>query len=369
MKVIIGLSGGVDSAVAAYLLKQRGYDVEGLFMRNWDSSLNNDFLGNPDLTGHDICPQEEDYKDALEVAAKLGIKLHRSDFVEEYWEQVFMKFLEEVKKGRTPNPDVLCNRFIKFDAFLKEAKKLGADKIATGHYAKYEDGYLKLSKDTNKDQTYFLSYLDKEQLKDVIFPLDNLTKDEVREIARNIGLNVASKKDSTGICFIGERNYAKFLKNYLKDNEGDVVDITSEKVIGRHNGLMYYTIGQGKGLNLDTAGVKYFVCGKDTKRNILYVTPADHAEYLMSDAAFVENPIFNCDLRPQEVYVRFRHRAPLVKAKAIYLDGEVYITYDKFRAVTPGQEAAFYYNDICIGGGAIKSVHKNNCQLWYIVWP
>ena len=205
-KVIIGMSGGVDSSVAAILLQKQGYLVEGLFMRNWDSSINNDYLGNPNLNNN-ICPQEQDYNDALEVCKKLGIKLHRIDFVKEYWDNVFEYFLDELKKGRTPNPDIMCNKYIKFDLFIKEAKRLGADYIATGHYAKIKDGVLYRAKDTNKDQTYFLSQLSKEQLKDVLFPLGDITKDEVRKIALDYDLVTAKKKDSTGICFIGERNF------------------------------------------------------------------------------------------------------------------------------------------------------------------
>ena len=229
-KVVIGMSGGVDSSVSAILLKEQGYDVIGLFMRNWDSSINNDFLGNPNLDNN-ICPQEQDYNDALEVCNQIGIPLHRIDFVKEYWDNVFKYFLDELKKGRTPNPDVMCNKYIKFDYFVREAKRLGADYIATGHYAKMEDGYLKRSHDTNKDQTYFLSQLSHEQLKNVIFPLGDIDKPEVRKIALKYGLKTAKKKDSTGICFIGERNFKNFLKNYLPNQEGDIVDIEKNKVL------------------------------------------------------------------------------------------------------------------------------------------
>ena len=213
-KVIIGISGGVDSSVAALLLQKAGYQVEGLFMRNWDTSINGDILGNPDLN-NDICPQEKDYNDAKAVCDKLGIPLHRIDFVKEYWDYVFTYFLDELKKGRTPNPDIMCNKYIKFDYFIQEAKRLGADYIATGHYAKMQDGYLCRSKDQNKDQTYFLSQLSKTQLDHVLFPLGDITKPEVRKMAEEAALPIAHKKDSTGICFIGERNFRNFLKNYL----------------------------------------------------------------------------------------------------------------------------------------------------------
>ena len=242
-KVIVGISGGVDSSVAAYLLKKQGYEVEGLFMRNWDSLMNNDILGNPTLQNQNICPQEQDYNDAVAVCKKLDIPLHRIDFVKEYWDYVFTYFLDELKKGRTPNPDIMCNKYIKFDYFVKEAKRLGADYIATGHYAKMEDGYLKRAKDSNKDQTYFLSQLNKDQLSNVLFPLGDIEKKEVRLLAKELDLITANKKDSTGICFIGERNFKNFLKNYLPAMPGDVVDIATDKKVGEHIGLMYYTIG------------------------------------------------------------------------------------------------------------------------------
>ena len=236
-KVVIGMSGGVDSSVAAILLKKAGYDVVGLFMRNWDSSINNDFLGNPNLNNN-ICPQEQDYNDAIEVCKKLGIELHRVDFVKEYWDNVFNYFLEELKVGRTPNPDIMCNKYIKFDAFVKKAKELGADYIATGHYAKMNDGKLYKSFDKNKDQTYFLSQLSEEQLKNVLFPLGDIDKTEVRKIASEYGLITANKKDSTGICFIGERNFKEFLKNYLPNIPGAIINIENGEKLGTHIGLI-----------------------------------------------------------------------------------------------------------------------------------
>ena len=223
-KVVIGMSGGVDSSVAAILLKKQGYDVIGLFMRNWDSSINNDILGNPDLNS-DICPQEKDYNDALKVCEKIGIPLHRIDFVKEYWDYVFTYFLDELKRGRTPNPDIMCNKYIKFDMFAKEARKLGADYIATGHYARLKDGKLLRGIDQNKDQTYFLSQLSNKQLENVLFPIGDLEKPEVRKIANEYDLITANKKDSTGICFIGERNFSKFLSNYLPNQTVDIVNI------------------------------------------------------------------------------------------------------------------------------------------------
>ena len=230
-KVVIGMSGGVDSSVAAIILKNQGYDVIGLFMRNWDSSINNDILGNPDLN-NDICPQEQDYNDALEVCKKIGIPLHRVDFVKEYWDYVFTYFLDELKKGRTPNPDIMCNKYIKFDMFVKKALELGADYIATGHYARIKDHKLLRGIDNNKDQTYFLSQLSKKQLSNVLFPVGDLEKSEVRKIALENDLITAKKKDSTGICFIGERNFTNFLKNYLPNQPGKIVNIETNEVIG-----------------------------------------------------------------------------------------------------------------------------------------
>ena len=268
--VVLGMSGGVDSSVTAIILKEQGYNVIGLFMRNWDSMINNDVIGNPNLND-DICPQEKDYNDALAVCQKLDIPLHRIDFVKEYWDYVFTYFLEELKACRTPNPDVMCNRYIKFDMFQKEAKKLGADYIATGHYAKIIDGKLYKADDKNKDQSYFLSMVKKENFKDVLFPLGDIEKPKVREIASKYDLITAKKKDSTGICFIGERNFTKFLENYLPNKEGNIVNIENNEVLGKHIGLMYYTIGQRKGLNLGGNDDKLFVVGKDIEKNILYV--------------------------------------------------------------------------------------------------
>ncbi len=366
-KVIVGISGGVDSSVAALLLKKEGYLVEGLFMRNWDSSLNNDILGNPNINNVDICPQEKDYNDALEVCKKLDIKLNRIDFVKEYWDYVFKYFLDELKKGRTPNPDIMCNKYIKFDFFIKEAKKLGADFIATGHYAKIENGYLKKSYDTNKDQTYFLSQVSKEQLKNVLFPLGDIDKKEVREIAKKEGLITADKKDSTGICFIGERNFKKFLENYLPAKVGDVVDIDTNKVIGKHNGLMYYTIGQRRGLDIGGNKDKMFIVGKNLDKNILYVSFGDN-EYLYSTSCIVDTLNFNCDLRPTKCQAKFRYRQDDIDVEIEYLnDKEILVKYEKVKAVTPGQACVLYDKDICIGGGIIKEVRKNNKKLWYLL--
>ena len=367
MKVVIGMSGGVDSSVAAYLLKKEGYEVIGLFMRNWDASVNNDILGNPTLNNN-ICPQEQDYYDALAVSNELGIPLHRIDFVKEYWDYVFTYFLDELKKGRTPNPDIMCNKYIKFDLFIKEAKRLGADYIATGHYARIKDGYLLRGIDDNKDQTYFLSQLTKEQLKNVLFPVGNIVKDEVRKIADELKLTTAKKKDSTGICFIGERNFKRFLENYLPNKEGDIINIETKQVLGKHIGLMYYTIGQRRGLDVGGTSDKLFVVGKDLNKNILYVCEGEDNEYLLSDSCIVEQVNFNCDLRPTECSAKFRYRQKDNPVSIEYLDnGELLVRYKDVKSVTPGQACVFYQDEKCLGGGIIKEVRKNNEKLWYLL--
>ena len=366
MKVVIGMSGGVDSSVAAYLLKKEGYEVIGLFMRNWDASVNNDILGNPTLNNN-ICPQEQDYNDALAVSNELGIPLHRIDFVKEYWDYVFTYFLDELKKGRTPNPDIMCNKYIKFDLFIKEAKRLGADYIATGHYARIKDGYLLRGIDDNKDQTYFLSQLTKEQLKNVLFPVGNIVKDEVRKIADELKLTTAKKKDSTGICFIGERNFKRFLENYLPNKEGDIINIETKQVLGKHIGLMYYTIGQRRGLDVGGTSDKLFVVGKDLNKNILYVCEGEDNEYLLSDSCIVEQVNFNCDLRPTECSAKFRYRQKDNPVSIEYLDnGELLVRYKNVKSVTPGQACVFYQDEKCLGGGIIKEVRKDGKKLWYL---
>lgn len=366
-KVIIGMSGGVDSSVAAYLLKKEGYEVEGLFMRNWDSSINNDFLGNPNLN-NTICPQEEDYNDALKVCEKLNIPLHRVDFVKEYWDDVFTYFLDELKKGRTPNPDIMCNKYIKFNAFLKEAHKLGADFIATGHYAKMEDGYLKKCLDENKDQTYFLSQLSQKQLQNVLFPLSNMVKSDVRKMAFNLGLVTANKKDSTGICFIGERNFKHFLENYLPNIKGNIVDIETNEVLGEHIGLMYYTIGQRKGLDVGGMREKMFVVGKNLDKNILYVSLGEDNPYLYSTSALITDVNFNCELRPKKCWAKFRYRQKDIPVLLTYLEnGNILVEYNEVKAVTPGQACVLYLDDICLGGGIIDTVCKDNTKLWYLL--
>lgn len=365
-KVVIGMSGGVDSSVAAIMLKEQGYDVIGLFMRNWDTSLNGDYLGNPDLNNN-ICPQEQDYNDALKVCEKINIPLYRVDFVKEYWDYVFSYFLEELKNGRTPNPDIMCNKYIKFDMFAKKAKELGCDYIATGHYAKIDNGQLMRAKDTNKDQTYFLSQVSKKQLENVIFPLGDITKPEVRQIALDNNLITAKKKDSTGICFIGERNFAQFLENYLPNTPGDIIDIDTQEVIGRHIGLMYYTIGQRKGLNIGGYKERMFVVGKDLNKNILYISHGN-TNYLISDSCVIDNINFNSEKRPIQCTAKFRYRQPDNEVQLEYInEDEILVKYPQgIKSVTPGQACVLYDNDECLGGGIIKEVRKNGKKLWYL---
>ena len=366
-KVIVGISGGVDSAVAALLLKQKGYDVEGLFMRNWDSNINNDILGNPN-SNLNICPQEQDYNDALELCNKLGIKLHRIDFIKEYWDYVFTYFLEELKKGYTPNPDLLCNRFIKFDLFIKEAEKLGADYIATGHYARIKDGKLLRAVDLNKDQTYFLADVRPQKFRNVLFPIGDYTKPEIRKIASENNLNVANKKDSTGICFIGERNYQKFIENYLKPNPGDIIDVETNTVIGKHNGLMNYTIGQRRNVGISGNTQRHYVCGKNVAKNILYVAFGEDNKYLLSDECIIENVNFISGLRQTYSTDKFRYRDTDHPVELNYLEnGNIQVKYPGLaKAVTPGQACVLYLGEECLGCGFIKTVKKDATNLWYL---
>ncbi|MBQ9318914.1 MAG: tRNA 2-thiouridine(34) synthase MnmA [Bacilli bacterium] len=366
-KVVVGMSGGVDSSVAAILLQKQGYEVIGLFMRNWDASLNNDILGNPTLNNN-ICPQEEDYNDALAVCKKLNIPLHRADFVKEYWDYVFTYFLDELKKGRTPNPDIMCNKYIKFDMFAKEAKKLGADYIATGHYARLIDGKLLRGIDDNKDQTYFLSQVSNKQLENVLFPIGDLVKPDVRKIALEYGLITAKKKDSTGICFIGERNFTNFLTNYLPNQPGDVIDIDTKKKIGEHIGLMHYTIGQRRGLNIGGTNDRLFVVGKDLEKNILYVCLNENNEYLISDSCVVEDINWLSENKITNCTAKFRYRQPDNDVNLTWLDdGNILVSYPQgVKSVTPGQACVFYLNEQCLGGGIIKEVRKNEQKLWYL---
>ena len=374
MKVILGLSGGVDSSVALKLLKDQGYDVEAMFMRNWDSATNNDVLGNPDIND-DVCPQEKDFQDAKMVADQLGIKLNRIDFIEEYWNTVFSYFLNEYKKGRTPNPDIMCNKYIKFNAFLKHAEDLGADYIAMGHYARVRHdkdmSYLLRGVDSNKDQTYFLSQISQAQLRKSLFPFGHLLKSEVRQIAKDADLYTAEKKDSTGICFIGERNFKDFLKNYLPAKPGKIVTMDG-KVLGDHDGLMYYTIGQRKGIGLggsrEFLNDAWFVCGKNLEKNELIVGQGHDSFYLLSNNCFASSLNW-ISYKPEEgkkYQAKFRYRQADQEVTLKFIsDDEMQVFYNDVRAVTPGQAVVIYDGEICLGGGIIDSVYYDKEKRMY----
>ena len=361
------MSGGVDSSVAAIKLKEQGYEVIGLFMRNWDSFVDGETEGAP-TTDLGICPQEVDYNDAKKVCDKLGIPLYRKDFVKEYWDYVFTYFLDELKKGRTPNPDIMCNKYIKFDMFAKEAEKLGADYIATGHYARIKDGKLLRAVDDNKDQTYFLSQVTKEQLKNVLFPIGDMVKPDVRKIAEEYDLITAEKKDSTGICFIGERNFNNFLKNYLPNKPGDVINIDTNEKVGEHIGLMYYTIGQRRGLNIGGTKDRMFVVGKDLNKNVLYICIGEDNDYLVSDSCIIDEVNYLGDEKVTKCTAKFRYRQKDVPVELEFIDNnEILVKYPQgVKRVTPGQACVLYNGDECLGGGIIKEVRKNNKKLWYL---
>jgi len=368
LKILVGLSGGVDSAVAAYILKQAGYNVTCCFMRNWDSALNNDTLGNNTL-GNDICPQEEDYNDAKAVADKLGLKLLRSDYIEEYWDNVFKNFIDEYQKGRTPNPDILCNKYIKFDYFLRFAKDNGFDRIATGHYFKAletEDGirYFKAA-DLNKDQSYFLAQVDKAALDLCLFPLGDIDKGEVRKIAHELDLPIADKKDSTGICFIGERNFREFLKNYIPMKPGKIIDIDTLEVIGNHEGVYYYTIGQRKGFGVGGNRGPYFCVGKDVVKNELYLTSIQNEDYLYSDSALITDINWISSFNSNDIQCKFRYRQADNDVHIEKIDdNSAMLTYpQKIKSVTPGQQAVFYLNGELLGCGVIETVYRDGIDV------
>jgi tRNA-specific 2-thiouridylase len=362
-RVVIGMSGGVDSSVAALLLKEQGYDVIGIFMKNWDDT---DEFG--------VCTATEDYNDVIKVCNQIGIPYYAVNFEKQYWEKVFTYFLDEYKGGRTPNPDVMCNKEIKFKAFLEHALELGADYLATGHYAKvaYRDGEYKMLRavDQNKDQTYFLNQLGQAQLSKVMFPLGDLPKSEVRKIAVKAGLATASKKDSTGICFIGERNFKEFLSQYLPAQPGSMQTLSGE-VKGKHDGLMYYTIGQRQGLGIGGSGDPWFVVGKNLKENILYVEQGFHNELLYSDEITATNISWISDIPKDSGFsctAKFRYRQEDHGVTVHYMDdNNVRIIFDEpVRAVTPGQAVVFYQGDECLGGGTINDIFRSSKELWYV---
>ncbi|HJV44263.1 MAG TPA: tRNA 2-thiouridine(34) synthase MnmA [Bacillota bacterium] len=357
-RVVVGMSGGVDSSVAALLLKQQGYDVIGIFMKNWDDT---------DEFGH--CTADEDYEDVRRVCDQIGIPYYTVNFEKEYWDRVFTYFLDEYKRGRTPNPDVMCNKEIKFKAFLDRALQLGADYLATGHYAQvdFHDGEYRLlrGKDNNKDQTYFLNQLGQHQLSKAMFPIGHMEKKRVRELALEAGLATAKKKDSTGICFIGERNFKGFLSHYLPATPGEMRTFEGEYK-GRHDGLMYYTLGQRHGLGIGGAGNgdPWFVAGKDVANNILYVAQGVDHPALWSDGLWATDLHWVSDKQPDKEFTctaKFRYRQPDQQVTVHLLEGDCCkVVFDQpQKAITPGQAVVFYQDEACLGGGIIdKSYNK-----------
>ncbi|MGP4116593.1 tRNA 2-thiouridine(34) synthase MnmA [Levilactobacillus zymae] len=369
-RVVVGMSGGVDSSVVALRLKQQGYDVVGVFMKNWD-----------DTDENGVCTATEDYKDVAKVAAKIGIPYYSVNFEKEYWDRVFTYFLDEYKKGRTPNPDVICNKEIKFKAFLDYALELGADYIATGHYAQLTrdaegHNHLLRAVDQNKDQTYFLSQLSAEQLDRVMFPIGDLVKKtQVRQLAEEAGLATAKKPDSMGICFIGEKGQFKdFLKQYLPAKPGKMMTVDGE-VKGQHAGLMYYTIGQRRGLGIGGDGIDnepWFVIGKDLSQNILYVGKGYHNPHLYAThLAASDIHWVNTIDRGQDFHctAKFRYRQKDTGVTVHLSDDgqQVTVEFDNpARAITPGQAVVFYDGNECLGSAIIDAAYNEERQLQLI---
>lgn len=369
IRVVVGMSGGVDSSATALKLKREGYDVVGIFMKNWD-----------DTDENGVCTATEDYKDVQAVANQIGIPYYSVNFEKEYWNKVFEYFLDEYKKGRTPNPDVICNKEIKFKAFLDYAMDLGADYVATGHYARVErddDGTVHMLRgvDSNKDQTYFLNQLSQDQLQRVMFPLGEMEKSDVRQLAEEAGLKTADKKDSTGICFIGERDFKEFLMNYLPAQPGEMQTLDGD-VVNTHDGLMYYTIGQRQGLGIggskEYGNEPWFVIGKDLERNVLLVGQGFHHEHLY--ATHLEASDFSFTVKaPAEAEFRctakFRYRTDDVPVTIKMNDDrtEAIVEFDEpQRAITPGQAIVLYDGEECLGGGTIDRAYKEDKQLQYV---
>lgn len=353
--IIVGMSGGVDSSVAAYLLKKAGHHVQGIFMKNWEADDTDAY-----------CPAAEDMADAQAVCDQLGIELSMVNFADQYWERVFAYFLEEYRAGRTPNPDILCNKEIKFSAFLDYAKQRGADYIATGHYVRSRQDtngtYLLKGTDPLKDQSYFLHALNEAQLSQSLFPVGDLPKQEVRAIAEQLGLKNHAKKDSTGICFIGERKFKSFLNEYLPAQPGTIETIEGEK-IGTHDGLMFYTIGQRQGLCIGGRKGKsespWYVAEKDLARNVLIVVQGDQHPALFKPSLVTSaiHWINQPPTLPVNLQAKTRYRQADQACVVEQTENQQYrITFEHpQRAITPGQSIVFYRDDICLGGGIIES--------------
>ncbi len=354
--VVVGMSGGVDSSATALLLKEQGYKVVGVFMKNWDEK---------DETGN--CTATEDYEYVRKVCDRIDIPYYTVNFEKEYWDNVFTYFLEEYKKGRTPNPDVLCNKEIKFKAFLDFAIKIGADYLATGHYARIDlkEGKYRLLRgvDRNKDQTYFLCALNQSQLEKTMFPIGHIEKPEVKRLAREAGFETAFKKESMGICFIGEKNFKQFLSNYLPAQPGEIRDL-SGKVVGKHDGLMYYTLGQRKGLGIGGAGTgePWFVVKKDLQKNILYAVQGEKHPALYSRGLIAADLSWISGQAPSTEFqctAKFRYRQQDQPVKVVMAPDNTWeVIFDSpQKAVTPGQFVVFYDDEVCLGGGIIDSIY------------
>ena len=345
-KVVIGMSGGVDSSVAAILLQKQGYEVIGVTF---------------------VCTDDFDTSDATKVCKKLGIELHIIDYREIFKKEVIEKFITDYKNGITPNPCILCNRKIKFNYLYQAMEDLGADYLATGHYARIIDNKLYKSNDLTKDQTYFLCEVTKEQLSKTLFPLEGISKDVVRNIAEEYELENAHKKDSTDVCFINSK-FKDYMKKHIISSKGEVVDIATNKIIGEHSGLNNYTIGQRKGLNIGGNSSRMFVVGKDVANNILYTSFNEDNEYLLSDAALIEDLNWLGNVKVNKCTAKFRYRQQENEVNLEFIDDtHVMVKYpQKIKAVTPGQACVFYNNDECLGGGIIKEVYKENCKISYL---
>jgi len=348
--VIVGMSGGVDSSATAIIIKLLGYKTIGMFMRNWE-----------EIDADGVCTAEAEYQDVIRVCEEIDIPYYSVNFSEEYKEFVFNDFVQEYKEGHTPNPDILCNREIKFKVFFNKAKEFGADYLATGHYCQKQmidaKAYLKKGSDNKKDQTYFLYAIDSEVLKDVLFPIGHLPKPEVRKIAEKFNLITHDKKDSTGICFIGERNFKKFLSQYIKSKQGKFVHLDDSRTLGNHDGMCFYTIGQRKGLGLGGPGGPWFVAKKDIENNIVYVVegeehPALYADDLIADEItwITKEPVF-----PLSCSAKIRYRQADQTCTVNKEGDELKVTFDKpQRAISLRQSLVIYQDDICLGGGMIK---------------
>lgn len=344
-KVYVGMSGGVDSSLTAALLVEQGYDVTGVYMKNWSQDL-------PGMR----CPWADDLADAKRVAVQLGIDFKVFDFEQEYKQRVVDYMIDEYKAGRTPNPDIMCNQEVKFRLFLDTALAEGADMIATGHYARVEDGRLKLAKDQNKDQTYFLYRVTREALEKTLFPLGEYTKDEVRQMAHDRGLYTAAKRDSQGICFVGQIGIREFLSQYVTTKPGNILDAHSHEVLGRHDGAIYYTLGQRHGLDVG-GGLPYYVVGKNMDKNEVYVSTNLNDESMWRHELSLGSLHWIGDVPANGNYqMRIRHRASLVTVGLAVNENDASLHLDEAqRAATPGQSVVLYDDDVCVGGGVITA--------------